>query len=185
MNLSCHPFLLGGLMVVLAGPAFAQAAAPASTPEPRKVERRVVVVDGSQRASAFGKVSPEGRALLLDAMRANQEADRLALAKARDEVNRLVGADRLDVAAVRRAMAQERRLVSEQQERRQEAIIGVLPKLSAADRKAFAEDAMRGRENLDARAVAWRKWADDVRAGAAIPPPPPPPVPPVPPSPDI
>jgi uncharacterized membrane protein len=148
-----------------------------------------MVIDGSQPGQpyglgrAFGNVSPEGRALLLDAMRANQESERLALSKARDEVNRLIAADRLDVAAVRRAMAEERRLVSEQQARRQEAMLGVLPKLSLADRKAFAEDAMRGRENVDARADAWRKWADDLRARVRdVPPPPPPPAPPAPPS---
>lgn len=173
------------LAAVLAGPALAQAAAPPSPPPSgeRRVERRVMVVDGTPGGYAFGNVSPEGRAMLLDAMRTNQEADRLALSRARDEINRLIAAERLDVAAVRRAMAEERKLVSEQQARRQEAMLGVLPKLSQADRKAFAQDAMRGRENVNARADAWRKWADDFRARMPnVPPPPPPPAPPAPPS---
>lgn len=190
------PLVATGLALILSGPALAQAVANSPAPnasapptEQRRVERRVMVIDGSQPGQpyglgrAFGNVSPEGRALLLDAMRANQESERLALSKARDEVNRLIAADRLDVAAVRRAMAEERRLVSEQQARRQEAMLGVLPKLSLADRKAFAEDAMRGRENVDARADAWRKWADDLRARVRdVPPPPPLPAPPAPPS---
>ncbi|WP_448580364.1 hypothetical protein [Thermaurantiacus sp.] len=172
--------------LILSGPAVAQVAATSPAPnasappaEPRRVERRVMVVDGTPGGYSFGNVSPEGRAMLLDALRANQEADRLALRKARDEVNRLIAADRLDLAAVRRAMAEERKLVSDQQARRQEAMLAVLPKLSEADRKAFAEAAMRGRENVDARADAWRKWADDVRARLRdVPPPPPPPAPP-------
>lgn len=173
------------LALALAGPALAQAGAPvppAPPSEPKRVERRVMLVDGRRGGPAFPNMSAEGRALLLDAMRANQETDRVALRRARDEVNRLIAAERLDVAAVRRAMAEERRLVAEQQARRQEAMLGVLQKLSPADRKAFAEDAMRGRENVDARADAWRKWAEEVRAGARVPPPPPPPLPP---SPDL
>jgi hypothetical protein len=54
-------------------------------------------------------------------------------------------------------MAEERRLVDAQHARRQAALLEAFQKLSAADRKAFAERALRGRAMAEERAAEWRR----------------------------
>lgn len=123
----------------------------------------------------FPNVSEQGRALLRQAMAAG-EADRAAVRAARDRVNALIAADRLDVAQLAKAMAEERALVDRQQAARQSALITALQQMSAADRRAFAEDARRGRERVEKRVIRWQ-------GGPGAPPPPPlPPLPPEPPA---
>jgi hypothetical protein len=142
---------------LLAAPAIAQAPAPPAGAEaPMKGKRA-----GGERM--FATVSPEGRALLLDAMRAGRSEDRGELRAARDRINALVAADRLDVPALEQAMADERRLVNAQHERRQAAMLAAFAKMSAEDRRAFAADARLGRARAEARAAEWRKRAEDRR----------------------
>ncbi|MCS6986301.1 MAG: hypothetical protein NZM40_02530 [Sphingomonadaceae bacterium] len=122
----------------------------------------------ADRPSRLGKgplagVSAEGRALIAQALRPGDPRELEALKAARDEVGRLMAAEPLDVAALRRAMAHERRLVAAMHERRQEALLAVLPRLSVADRRAFAQAARRGRDRLEARAEAWRRWHEESR----------------------
>jgi hypothetical protein len=75
-------------------------------------------------------------------------------------------------------MADERRLVDQQHAARQAAMLEAMQKLSVADRKAFAADAMRGRRDIEARTEAWRKWAEEYRRRMKdMPPPPAPPTP--------
>ncbi|WP_448582392.1 hypothetical protein [Thermaurantiacus sp.] len=58
-----------------------------------------------------------------DALRSSTPEKWAALRTARDRVNVLIAADRLDVPALRRAMEEERRLVDQQQVRRQAALL--------------------------------------------------------------
>ena len=97
----------------------------------------------------FGNVSPEGRAILRQAMREQAAAgDRPKLRAARDKVAAILSAETLDARALKQAMDAERKLVDAQQARRQAGMLSALQKLSFADRKAFVEDAARGRDRL-------------------------------------
>jgi uncharacterized membrane protein len=141
--------------VLAAAPALAQSAPPAPPPgmdAPRG--DRPMHMRGN-RQMLFPNVSEDGRKILRETMRPDP-ADREALRAARDRINTLVAADRLDVAALKRAMEDERRLVDSQHAKRQATMIAAFQKLSAADRKAFAQDAQRGRQMMDARMARWR-----------------------------
>lgn len=164
------------LACALAAPALAQTpppppAGPQAGPEPGTMRMHRM-----ERRQAFGSVSPEGRKVLADAMRA-AKADRAAIIAQRDRINALIAADRLDVPALRRAMEEERRLVDQQHARRQAAMLAAVQKLSAEDRKAFAADARQGRAMAEGRAAEWRKWAEEYRRRMRDMPPPPPPAP--------
>lgn len=115
-----------------------------------------------RRPPMFANVSPEGRKLLGEAMRANSREHRQALDDARNRVNRLVAAEKLDVPALRQAMEAERRLVDASHARRQAALLAALQKMSVEDRKTFAAEATRGRESVNARTSEWRKRTDEI-----------------------
>jgi uncharacterized membrane protein len=109
----------------------------------------------THRGPMFGNVSAEGRAAFHESMKADPEG-RAAVKAARDRINDIVAAERLDTAALKRAMDEERRLVDAQHAKRQTALLAAIQKLSPADRKAFAEDARKGRDEMEARVVRWR-----------------------------
>ncbi|MFN3371612.1 MAG: periplasmic heavy metal sensor [Sphingomonadaceae bacterium] len=164
------PLMIAG---ALAAPALAQNPPPppagaqaAPEPGPTRVYRM-------ERRMGFGNVSPEGRKVLVEAMRMSKE-DRAAIIAQRDRINELLAADRLDVAALRRAMEAERRLVDHHHARRQAAMLDAFQKLSAEDRKAFAADARRGRAMAEGRTEEWRRWAEEIRRRMRDLPPPPP-----------
>lgn len=179
--------LLAAAAILLSGPALAQnpppppgAASPKAWGEagprgPRGEMRQM-------RAQRFANISPEGRQILAEAMRAESRAeDRQRMAAARDRIHALVAAERLDVAALRRAMEEERRLVDQMHAARQARMLAAFQKMSPEDRKAFAENATRGRRMAEGRAEEWRAWAEQFRERMRdMPPPPAPPVPPSP-----
>jgi uncharacterized membrane protein len=134
------------LAVAIAAPAFAQAQPPGAPPPEGQIRRLSPGMAGFHEVDRFAGMSAEGRATLREAMKPRPSAeDRAAVRAARQRVLTLIAADRLDVAAVRRAQAAERDLVVKQHERQQDAMLAAYQKLSAADRKAFA-DGMRDRE---------------------------------------
>lgn len=149
-------------------PPPSQPQAPATGAAPQRPDRARIV--HMQRGPMFGNVSPEGRKILGEAMRGSAE-DRTAVHAARDKVNAAVGADKLDLNALKRAMDEERRLVDAQHARRQQALLAAVQKLSVEDRKAFAADARKARVNVEKRTAEWRKGADGRRKD--VPPPPP------------
>lgn len=145
--MTCHMFkaAAAALAVAIAAPAFAQDQPPGS---PRDVQIRRISpgMTGFHEMDRFAGMSAEGRATLREAMRPRQSPeDRAAIRAARQRVLTLIAADRLDVAAVRRAQAAERAVAVKQHERQQDAMLAAYQKLSVADRKAFA-DGMRDRE---------------------------------------
>lgn len=98
------------------------------------------------------KMSAEGQQIMRDAMRGQRDdADRQQLRTARERINTLTAAEKLDVSALRKAMADERKLVNDRNAERQESLIRALEKLSPADRKAFAEHARIGRHHVEQR----------------------------------
>ena len=149
------PFTLkvagAALALAVAAPAIAQATPPTppTAPGPGKdvvIHRLSPGMKGFHNMDRFEGMSAEGRAILREAMRPQQKVeDREAVRAARQRVLNLIAAERLDVAAVRRAQAAERELVLKQHERQQEAMLAAYQKLSLADRKAFASG-MRDRE---------------------------------------
>lgn len=161
---------------LMAAPALAQTAAPpapaagAMTPALKAERMRAM---HAQRPHMLGNLSPEGRKILSEAMHGTQE-DRAAVKAARDRISALVGADRLDVPALKRAMDDERRLVDGQHAKRQQAMLAAVQKLSIEDRKAFAADASKARADVEKRTAQWRKWAEERRKGGEPVPPPPP-----------
>lgn len=130
------------LAVAIAAPALAQVAPPAPpAPPPGPAVIRISPgMEGRRWVDRFEGMSPEGRRILSEAMRPQMTPqDRQATKAARDRVLALIAADKLDVAAVRRAQAAERELVVRQHEKQQAAMLEAYQKLSLADRKAFVE----------------------------------------------
>ena len=164
--------VIAATMAILAAPALAQAAPPAPPNifEAGNERMRVMRMHGRD---LWANVSPEGRAILRETLKGDPK-DREATRAARDRINAIVGAERLDVAALRMAMEEERRLVDAQHASRQARMLAAIQKLSPADRKAFAEDARQGRARVEARTAEWRKWAQDYRSRMKDMPPPPP-----------
>jgi Spy/CpxP family protein refolding chaperone len=133
------------LAALLSAPALAQTPPPPPPGGPG-------MHGGRMAERAFPSLSPEGRKIMMDAMRETRsETDRTDVRAARDRVGTVLSADKLDVTALRQAMDAERKLVDAQQQRRQEAMIGAFQKLSAADRKAFVADAKAGADRMRAR----------------------------------
>ena len=169
--------LIAATAALLAAPLLAQAPAPApgQAPEAQRERMRMMRM---HRQDMWANVSPEGRAILRETLKGDPK-DREATRAARDRINAIVGADRLDVSALRKAMEEERRLVDAQHASRQARMLAAIQKLSPADRKAFAEDANRARADIEARTAEWRKRAEAYRSrgGGDLPPPPPPPGP--------
>ena len=121
-------------------------AAPPPPQGQREIQIRRLSPGMQFHADRFEGMSGEGRVTLREAMTPRlTPQDREAVRAARQRVLTLLAADKLDVSAVRRAQAAERELVVKQHERQQEAMLAAYQKLSAADRKAFA-DGMRDRE---------------------------------------
>lgn len=165
--------LIAATAALLAAPVLAQAA-PSAPPTGYEAGNERMRTHRMHRGDMWANVSPEGRAILRETMRGDPK-DREAIKASRDRINAIVGAETLDIAALRKAMADERRLVDAQHAARQARMVAAIQKLSPADRKAFAEDARRARADVEARTAAWRKRAEARGRGGDVPPPPPPP----------
>ncbi len=99
-------------------------------------------------------MSPAGRQIMAEAMRGNP-ADRItereAVSAARDRMLTLLENERLDVAALRRAMDDERTAAETTHQRRQAQMLAALQRLSLADRKAFVANARAAKNRMDDR----------------------------------
>ena len=142
------------IAALAAAPVMAQTAPPA--PPTAGATAPKVKMMRVHRGPMFGNVSAEGRAILRESMKSDPEG-RAAVKAARDRINDLVAADRLDTAALKRAMEDERRLVDAQHAKRQASLLAAIQKLTPADRKAFAEDARKSRDEVEARVIRWRE----------------------------
>lgn len=122
-------------------------------PGPRFMRLRNHVENG-----LYAGMSEEGRRSLSEAMRGNPQdrlAERRAVSAARDKVMTILEAERLDSAALRRAMDEERTAAEATHQRRQAAVFAALQRLSPADRKAFAANARAMKNRMDDRLRAW------------------------------
>jgi len=91
----------------------------------------------------------------------------------------VLAADRLDLAAVKRVMDEERALADASRTAKQAAMLAAMQKLSAEDRKAFVADSRAMKERMGQRMANWReRWQQrghhGKRGDMPAPPPPPP-----------
>jgi Spy/CpxP family protein refolding chaperone len=130
-------------------PAPAAAAAPRGPGGPR---------DG-YRPQMFKSMTPAGQQIMRDAMMpGDPKADRAGIDAARDQVMTLLDADKLDSAALKRAMDAERAAADAMHTKRQAAMLAAFQKLSVADRKAFVADARKMRDRMESRAGKHGGW---------------------------
>ena len=105
----------------------------------------------------FAGMSEAGRRAVTEALHPSKNidrGDRERVGAARDRMLAVLGADRLDPQALKRAMDDERDAATAMHARRQAAVLQALQGLSAADRREFVADAkaMRLRfEQMDKR----------------------------------
>ncbi len=129
-------------LLMLGGPVLAQSAdAPGG-----RMERGY--------GGAYAGMSEAGRETMRAAMRDGFEGrreERTKIRAARDKMLAVVEADRLDTAALKRAMDEERTIAAESHVRRQDAMLAALSKLSVEDRKAFVAGARTSRERVAER----------------------------------
>ncbi len=115
---------------------------------------------GRMGGRAFASLSEAGQATMREAMQAaagDRTEDRAKVKASRDKMLDVLAADRLDTAALKRAMDEERALSSATQERRQAAMYAGFTKLSVADRKAFVVEAKQIRDRMQDRMDNWRE----------------------------
>ena len=139
--------LVAAAALLAAGPAVATTVAGPQPPS-RLDAPRPHRWEGHSRP--FAGMSEAGRRTMMAAMwpgGAADKADHDRVRASRDRMLDLLSADRLDTAALRRAMDDEREAANAMRARRQAAMLQAVQSLSVADRKAFVADArnMRGR----------------------------------------
>lgn len=143
-----------GMMIAVSAPVLAQTpppAAGAARDRPGPAHR----MHGKQM---FASMSEAGRATMREAMKAggDREADRAAVKAARERMLVLLDAERLDTAALKRAMDDERKASNASRERHQAAMLAGFSKLSLADRKAFVADSRAMKSRMETRMKDWR-----------------------------
>lgn len=146
------------LALAAAAPALAQPAPPAAPQGTMRDRPRPMEGHGGMHGRAFASMSEAGRATMREQMRGggDRREDREAVKAARDRMLVLLDAERLDTAALRRAMDDERKAANASRERAQAALLAGFTKLSVADRKAFVADARAMKSRVEGRVKAWR-----------------------------
>ncbi len=134
--------LVAGL-VLLAAPVFAQMSLENLGKMPEFSRGRL------GHGGMFGALSDAGRATMIKAMRTtNPRADSTAMMEARDRMLALLGAERLDVAALKQAMDKERTTAMALTARHQSAMLAGFQQLAPTDRHAFVADARARRARM-------------------------------------
>lgn len=134
-------------LLILGGPVLAQTAGAETAME-------------RGRGNAFAGMSEAGQVTMRAAMRSGFEGrpeERTKIRAARDKMLAVVEADRLDTAALKRAMDEERAIAAESHVRRQDAMLAGLSKLSVEDRKVFVAGARASRERVAGRLEQMRE----------------------------
>ncbi len=173
------------LGLALAAPALAQAQMAPPAPGDRAMRagpdgggHRMMMRrhgGGMDMSGMFDALSPEGRKIMVDAMASagsDRQAQHAQVRAARDRMMAILEADRLDTAALKRAMDDEQAASTAQRDRMQAAMIGGFTRLSVADRKAFVAYGRAMRNRMEARMEQWQKRRG--MGGMDMPPPPPP-----------
>ncbi len=163
------------LKAAAAALAIAAVAAPAMAQMPPPPGMRAEGHGGGPREMPFKGMSEPGRRTVMAAMRPDGPADRAdhdRVRMARDRMLQVLGADRLDPVALRRAMDDERDAANAMKARRQGALLQALQGLSLADRRAFVDDARAMRGRFEGRMKMFKRGMHG-RGMDDMPPPPP------------
>lgn len=150
MKISVRTGTMIALVLAAAAPVAAQM--PPGAPA-------IANADGRMHGRAmFPALSEAGRTMMMEAMRAggDRRTERQSVAAARDRMLTLLEADRLDTAALKQALDDERNAANASRERHQAAMLAGFTKLSVADRKAFVADARAMKTRMAARMQGWR-----------------------------
>jgi len=140
-------FAAAALALLAAAPSLAQ------TPPPR-AGMRLQPPEHGEGPMRFGTMSEAGRRTMMAAMesaRDGDRADRDRVRAARDRILAILDAERLDSAALRRTMDEERAASTAMKMRRQTAMTTAFERLSVADRRAFVADARMTRGRVEGR----------------------------------
>jgi len=89
----------------------------------------------------FANLSPEGKTIVWSAMKSVHDGTQDQIESVRTRELDLLAADQLDVAALARAMSEERNFAQGMETRKQAALLGAYQRLSVADRRAFVQTA--------------------------------------------
>lgn len=143
-------------LLMAAVPSAAQQAAPAAPPAGGEMMGKRM--HGGHRDRMYASMSDAGRATMREAMGGgeNRRAEHDQIKAARDRMLTLLEAERLDTAALKRAMDDERAIANASRERRQTAMLTAFGKLSVADRKAFVADSRAMKSRMEQRMQGWR-----------------------------
>ncbi len=143
-----------GLLLAGAAPVLAQTAPP---PPPHGM--MAGKADGHHGKRMFSTLSEAGRQTMREAMRSGSDkrAEREQVRAARDRMLAALDADKLDMAALRKAMDDERAASNASHESRKAAMLAAFSKLSTADRKAFVAEARSMRDRMADRVGKWRE----------------------------
>lgn len=163
MTTSLMRAAIAALMMTCALPTAAQMAAPPPPPAP-PAQAVPPMGGGKWGARAFPSMSEAGRQTMMNAMRGtgDRQQERAGIEAARERMLAILDADRLDTAALKRAMDDERAVAQASHERRQAAMVAAFQQLSVADRKAFVTDSRAMKNRM---ADAFRRWQRDGRMG--------------------
>ena len=165
------PRLLAAALLLAAAPALAQTTPPppagaAPPPGATGVAPRGYVRDRPgpmspmMHGGMFKSLSPAGKATMREAMKGDEaarRAEREAVKAARDRMLAILDAEKLDVAALKKAMADERAAANAGRERMQASMATAFTKLSLADRRAFVAEARQMRARMDERMKGWKQ----------------------------
>ena len=160
------PRLLAAALLLAAAPVLAQTTTtPAPAPGTASATPRGYVRDRPgpmqmMHGGMFKTLSPAGKATMREAMKgdmAARQAEREAVKAARDRMLAVLEAERLDIAALKKAMADERAAANAGRERMQASMAAAFAKLSVADRRAFVTEARQMRTRMEERMKGWKK----------------------------
>ena len=160
------------LMLANAAPVVAQAPLPPPLPGMAPIGGPGAGGGRMHGRAMFASMSEAGRKTMMEAMRSggDRRAEMLQVKAARDRMLALLEADKLDSAALKRALDDERNAANANRERHQAAMLAGFVKLSVADRKAFVIDARAMKSRMENR-MQHRRGKRGGMAGDMPPPP--------------
>ncbi len=152
---------------LLATPVMAQIVAPPDAPPPAGPDMRQ-----RHKDDLLTKLSPEGRKIMeaeMSAGRQRMQASHEARKAVRDKVRAAMTAEPFSASTLSAAFAGERKLAQEQMANHHAHMVGVIGRLSSADRKIFADSMGQ----MEQRMKMFRQHGKDRQGPRSDMPPPP------------
>jgi Spy/CpxP family protein refolding chaperone len=146
------------LAALIAAPAIAQPAPPAPPAPPSPHAGHKMDSGMGRGMRMFPSMSEAGRKIMHEAMMAggSRHDERQKMEAVRYKMLNVLSAEKLDVAAVKRLMDEERTLADTTRQQRQTAMLAAIQKLTPEDRKAFVTDSRAMKDRMQQRMDGWR-----------------------------